>query len=272
MAGSKRERELARAKYERQQDRRAQRAAAMRRRTQILTSVIVAVLVVGGFTWLAKQGGSDTANAGAQSSLSANPSSTPSAGTGRVGCLYTKAGNATKQVGLPPASAPVVPETSAATITLNTGVVKIRLLNAKAPCTVGSFTFLAQAKYFDKTTCHRLTKSPTLSVLQCGDPTTDPTTAGSGGPGYQFADENLAGATYPAGTVAMANAGAGTNGSQFFLVYANSTLPASYTPFGTITAGLDVLKAIAKTGITGGGNDGVPAKKVTISSVVVMGS
>ena len=74
-------------------------------------------------------------------------------------------------------------------------------------------------------------------MLQCGDPTG----TGSGGPGYQFQDENLTGATYPAGTVAMANAGPNTNGSQFFIVYKDTQLPPNYTPFGKITGGLDVL-------------------------------
>jgi len=266
VAGNKRERELARAKYERQQQRRSQRAASARRRTQIATSVVVAILVVVGFTYLAKQGGSSS-DAAPGSSAGASET-TPSAGTGRVGCLYKKADPQTHYVGLPPASAPLVPETSTATLTLDTGVVQIKLLDSKAPCTVNSFGFLAQAKFFNGTTCHRLTKSPTLSVLQCGDPSA----SGSGGPGYQFADENLTGATYPAGTVAMANAGPDTNGSQFFLVYANSQLAPSYTPFGTITSGLNVLQAIANTGIKGGGTDGAPAKPVTLKTVVVAGS
>ena len=86
-------------------------------------------------------------------------------------------------------------------------------------------------------------------MLQCGDPTG----TGTGGPGYQFQDENLTatavtGGTYPAGTVAMANSGPDTNGSQFFLVYKDSQLPPSYTPFGTITGGLDVLQKIAAAG------------------------
>ena len=267
MAGNKRERELARAKYERQQQRRSQRAASARRRTQIATSVVVAVLVVVGFTYLAKQQGSSSSDAAPGSSAGASDL-TPSAGTGRVGCLYKKADPQTHYVGLPPASAPVVPGTSTATLTLNSGVVQIKLLDSKAPCTVNSFGFLAQAKYFNGTTCHRLTKSPTLSVLQCGDPSA----SGSGGPGYQFADENLTGATYPAGTVAMANAGPDTNGSQFFLVYANSQLAPSYTPFGTITSGLNVLQAIGNNGIKGGGTDGAPATPVTITTVAVSGS
>ncbi len=81
-------------------------------------------------------------------------------------------------------------------------------------------------------------------MLQCGDPTG----TGSGGPGYAFNDENLAGATYPAGTVAMANAGPDTNGSQFFFTWKDTTLAPDYTPFGTVTGGLDVLQKIAAAG------------------------
>ncbi|HEX4621068.1 MAG TPA: peptidylprolyl isomerase, partial [Myxococcaceae bacterium] len=95
--------------------------------------------------------------------------------------------------------------------------------------------------------------------------------AGSGGPGYQFNDENLTGATYPAGTLAMANAGANTNGSQFFLVFQNTQLTANYTPFGTITSGLDILQNVGKAGTTctysAGG--GVPKDKVIINSVSI---
>jgi peptidyl-prolyl cis-trans isomerase B (cyclophilin B) len=105
-------------------------------------------------------------------------------------------------------------------------------------------------------------------VLQCGDPTG----TGSGGPGYEFNDENLAGATYPAGTLAMANSGPNTNGSQFFLVYKNTPLGPSYTPFGKIVGGLNVLLDIAKDGIkpplnsAGGGH---PKETVTIESVTI---
>jgi peptidyl-prolyl cis-trans isomerase B (cyclophilin B) len=106
-------------------------------------------------------------------------------------------------------------------------------------------------------------------VLQCGDPTG----TGSGGPGYKFTSENLTGAKYTAGTVAMANSGTSdSNGSQFFMVYKNTKeLPASYTPFGTITSGLNVLRAIAARGDNnsnpaGGGN---PKEKVQIESVTI---
>ena len=101
--------------------------------------------------------------------------------------------------------------------------------------------------------------------MQCGDPTG----TGSGGPGYSFPDENLEGASYPRGTVAMANSGPDTNGSQFFLVVKDSQLPPSYIPFGTITGGLEVLDAIIAAGVEGGGTDGKPAKPVTIKSFTV---
>ncbi len=109
---------------------------------------------------------------------------------------------------------------------------------------MNSFVYLAAKNYFSNTTCHRLTTSG-IYVLQCGDPTG----TGEGGPGYKFGDENLTGAKYTAGTVAMANSGADTNGSQFFLVYRNSlSLPASYTPFGTIVSGLNIIQNVAKAG------------------------
>lgn len=117
-------------------------------------------------------------------------------------------------------------------------------------------------------------------MLQCGDPTAKASlklsctsaTIGTGGPGYEFASENLTGATYPAGTVAMANTGsADSNGSQFFLVFKQTALPADYTPFGKITSGLGILQNVAKAGTTctysSGG--GVPKEKVIIDSVSI---
>ncbi|MFI7002098.1 peptidylprolyl isomerase [Nocardia sp. NPDC050175] len=135
-------------------------------------------------------------------------------------------------------------------------------LDPKAPQTVNSFAFLSNEQYFNHTRCHRITTNG-IFVLQCGDPTA----TGTGGPGYQIADENLAGATYPAGTVAMANAGPNTNGSQFFLVYKDSPLPPSYTPFGRITGGLDVLQSVAAAGTRDGGPDGAPRDDVVLNKV-----
>ncbi|WP_228001244.1 peptidylprolyl isomerase [Nocardia australiensis] len=150
------------------------------------------------------------------------------------------------------------------TSTLETtcGTVTIALDAAHAPRTVNSFQFLSNEQYFDGTKCHRLTTAG-IFVLQCGDPTA----SGMGGPGYHVPDENLQGATYPAGTVAMANAGANTNGSQFFLVYQDTTLPPNYTPFGRITGGLDVIANIAAAGVQDGSADGAPATDVILNSV-----
>jgi peptidyl-prolyl cis-trans isomerase B (cyclophilin B) len=105
-------------------------------------------------------------------------------------------------------------------------------------------------------------------VLQCGDPTG----TGQGGPGYQFASENLSGAKYTAGTVAMANAGPGTNGSQFFLVYRDSKLlQPDYTPFGTVVKGLGIIQNVAKAGTdnANGPGDGHPKEKVVIERVII---
>ncbi|MEV6772165.1 peptidylprolyl isomerase [Nocardia sp. NPDC051030] len=149
-----------------------------------------------------------------------------------------------------------------ATLDTNCGSIGLSLDAAKAPHTVNSFVFLSGEQYFDHTRCHRITTEG-IYVLQCGDPTG----TGTGGPGYKFADENLSGATYPAGTLAMANAGPNTNGSQFFLVYAASQLPPNYTPFGKVTSGMSVLSNIAAGGTKDGSGDGAPATDIILSSV-----
>ena len=137
-----------------------------------------------------------------------------------------------------------------ATLTLKTncGTITATLLTKLAPQTTTNITTLANAKYYNGTLCHRLTTSG-LFVLQCGDPTAQ--AGGSPGGWVGYKNENLpkAGAkNYPAGTLAMANSGPGTNGSQFFLVYADTQLDPDYTIFGRITSGLDILKKIAEVG------------------------
>jgi peptidyl-prolyl cis-trans isomerase B (cyclophilin B) len=181
-------------------------------------------------------------------------------------CTYTSNPPAARKVGTPPAT-PDYQAGYQATIHTNRGNIVISLLNSKATCTVNSFVYLAAKNYFSNTHCHRLTTIGPY-VLQCGDPTG----TGTGGPGYKFADENLAGAKYTAGTVAMANSGPGTNGSQFFLVYKNSlSLPASYTPFGTIVSGLNIIQKVAQAGSdnSNGSGDGHPKEKVEIESVTI---
>jgi peptidyl-prolyl cis-trans isomerase B (cyclophilin B) len=147
------------------------------------------------------------------------------------------------------------------------GVITVRMLTAAAPCTTFSFRFLASHGYYGLTHCHRLTTSG-IYVLQCGDPTG----TGSGGPGYAFNDENLAGATYPAGTLAMANAGPDTNGSQFFFTWKDTTLSPAYTPFGTVIGGLSVLQKIAAAGddSQNGPGDGYPNRYTAFLGVQVI--
>lgn len=197
----------------------------------------------------------------------ASPSRTaiPSAGSpGEATCSYPAGGTAAK-----PATAPLSLEPNTGsiilTLSLTGGDVQITMDRSKTPCTVGSFVHLAEQGYFNNTPCHRLTASDTLKVLQCGDPAG----TGLGGPGYSFADELDGAMTYPAGTVAMANSGPNTNGSQFFMVYGDSVLEPAYTVFGKVTGGLDVLTKIAAAGISGGGQDGSPATPITITKVAV---
>jgi peptidyl-prolyl cis-trans isomerase B (cyclophilin B) len=136
------------------------------------------------------------------------------------------------------------PAPYSATLVTTQGSITFEALTDSAPCTTFSFRFLAEQQYFELTHCHRLA-TIRIGILQCGDPTG----TGKGGPGYSFNDENLAGATYPAGTVAMANAGPNTNGSQFFICTRdNTTLRPGFTPFGRVTAGMDVLRKIVNGG------------------------
>ena len=240
------EREAARRHYERQQTRRADRAARIRRRQQVAVVAGAVLLVVGGVTYAALTGGSDeeVATSGAPSA-SADPGGGPTAGAvcpisdqaqTRESGTYDKPGRS-----IDPAA------TYTATLTTNCGPIGIALDTA-APETVNSFRFLAGEKFFDGTSCHRLTTEG-IYVLQCGDPTG----SGGGGPGYGFGIENApADGVYPAGTVAMARTeDPNSNGSQFFLVYQDSTLPVEgggYSIFGTITQGLDVVQKVANAG------------------------
>jgi peptidyl-prolyl cis-trans isomerase B (cyclophilin B) len=269
VAGKKeRQRKLARERYQRQQVRRAQRERRWR-----LAAIIAGVcVVIGGLTaasLVAFGGGGKPAAAASATPTptTASPSASPTAATvaePAKHCTYTANPPAARKVGTPPVK-PHWKASYRATVKTNRGTVVIDLLNSKATCTVNSFVYLAAKKYFNNTPCHRLTTSG-IYVLQCGDPTGK----GTGGPGYKFADENLAGAKYVAGTVAMANSGPGTNGSQFFLVYRDSlTLPANYTPFGKVVSGLGIIQNVAKAGTdnSNGSGDGHPKQKVTIESV-----
>jgi peptidyl-prolyl cis-trans isomerase B (cyclophilin B) len=276
VAGKKeRQRRLAREHMLRQQQRRADRARRTRQITMISVVCLVVVgLGVGGFFLFGSP--RTTSNAAASATASASPSSTAATPTPSATpalaqepaktCSYPASGPAARNVGKPPTK-PDWRASYQATIHTNRGDVVIDLLNSKATCTVNSFVYLAGQKYFNNTQCHRITTVSPLYVLQCGDPTG----TGSGGPGYKFNDENLAGAKYTAGTVAMANGGADTNGSQFFVVYRNSTLSPNYTPFGKVVKGLGIIQNVAKAGSNNanGQGDGRPKEKVVIESVTI---
>ena len=200
------------------------------------------------------------------SAVNTKSKSVKSAKVPAIKCTTTKAVGHT-----PPSVAPAdkvlkrFPRTF--TFATNCGNIVVTTVGSKAPITLTQLSTLARGGYFNNSLCHRLTTQG-LYVLQCGDPTA----TGGGGPNFTYRDENLPAEglnNYPAGTVAMANSGPGTNGSQFFLVFADTTLGANYTIWGTITQGLDIVKAIAKAGVKGGGADGAPNQAISINRVTV---
>lgn len=262
-----RQRHLARAKHERQQQRREQAHVRAKQRNSLIGAVVAVLVVAGGGTWIATKMSDDDKKSDATNAAD-NPTAMPT----------EQPTNTAPKTCAAPAPGEVVPQTfqSAPPMTIDTkaaydmvlkttcGDITIALDAAKAPKTVNSFNFLAEKKYFDHTKCHRMTTG-SMAVLQCGDPTA----SGSGGPGYQFENENLTGAAYPAGTVAMANSGPDTNGSQFFLVKEASQLPPDYTPFGRITGGMEVLDKIISSGTADLSNDGAPHENVVLNTVTV---
>ncbi|OZC99617.1 peptidylprolyl isomerase [Rhodococcus sp. 06-235-1A] len=284
MPSNEQRREAAKRKLERQLVRRAERA---RRRKQLTIAGsilgVVAVVAVVSVVYVVTRGDDDASTA-QESTTSAPADSLIAAGRSEplpetVNCSYPAASAPAAKENTPPRTdnVPTSDEPLSYSMTTTQGNIGLTLNNPESPCTVNSFVSLANQGYFDGTTCHRLTTGAGLQVLQCGDPSG----TGSGGPGYQFADEfptdtfaegDPAAQTpiaYPRGTLAMANAGPGTNGSQFFLVYGDSELPPAYTAFGTIDeTGLATLDAIAAKGVQGGASDGAPAEPVDITTML----
>lgn len=285
MAGNNdRQRRQARDRHRRQQELRAARQRQLRRRGIIGMSAVLAAALIASLLLTFLSGSSKHPTASPSKSPSATPSATTVAEPAHH-CTYTKVTPAARTVSVPP-STPDYTSSYQATINTNLGKIVLNLLNSKATCTINSFVHLAQAGYFNNTQCHRLLTTG-IYVLQCGDPYATATTKltcsstskiGTGTPGYDFASENLTGAKYPAGTVAMANEGsATTNGSQFFIVYKDSTsgLGASYTPFATVSSGLNIVQNVAKEGyscqytVSGQAEGGAPKNKVIIDSVTI---
>ena len=292
MASTHRDKELARQRAERQAARQAAAAVRTRQRNAVLGSAAAVVLVGVAATSVSlglPGSGRETTQAVAASAPARAASPEPSAGTAAGtpaapastapaatpgatatpaaggGCTYTRTTEpAARPVLLPPTVGVELEKVYDVTIATDRGDVVFEMDSAVTPCTANNLRSLAHFRYFDGTSCHRLT-TDSIRVLQCGDPTA----TGYGGPGYQFGEEALEGATYPRGTVAMAHSGPGTNGSQFFIVYGDSNLPANYTPFGVVRSGMDVLDAVAAAGSDGsnGMGDGKPKRSLTITTL-----
>lgn len=250
----------------------------------VIASLVAILAIGGGITYMAMQGNeedvvAEDANTNETEAAPeeqevltlAGQRETPLEDT--VQCEYNESGEAANDATVPNGDDISTEGTVTVNFTTNQGEIPMELDRALAPCTVNAITDLVDQGYYDDTICHRMTTGG-LAVLQCGDPTG----SGSGGPGFQFAneyptdelDDTAVQSIYPRGSIAMANAGPDTNGSQFFLNYADSTLAPDYTYFGNVTEeGLETLDAIAETGVEGGASDGAPAEEVRIESATL---
>jgi len=203
--------------------------------TQFLLIVLAILLVVGPLVFIVISSRQSSAGTPTPPPSSAPATSTPAAST--------------KTYSAPPPMVIDPNKTYVATIETDKGTIRFQMLPKEAPKTVNNFIFLARDGFYDGLTFHRVEST----VIQGGDPLGN----GTGGPGYKFEDELPKDRNYVAGTVAMANSGPNTNGSQFFITPVDwLDLPKNYTIFGVVTEGMDVVKKIQK---------GDVMKKVTIS-------
>jgi peptidyl-prolyl cis-trans isomerase B (cyclophilin B) len=269
---SRREREYARRRYEKWAAKQQERAAARRRAQRNAIAIGLTVIVVLGIAIAAALLRRTSATSTA-ASPAATSTPTPSASAG--------ASNAANPCPTPTVKAPATPKSwktapakTAADgkswklmLMTTCGDVVATLDGAKAPQAVSSAIFLSRNGFWNGSPCHRLVTEG-IYVLQCGDPTG----TGTGGPGYSFGPVENApkDGVYPAGTIAMARSSSpDSNGSQFFIVYKASSLPApGYTVMGKVTSGLDVVQKVAQGGAQGGG-DGKPLRPISIMSTTV---
>ena len=267
MPSNKRQRELARARAERQAARRAAERAVRRRKRTILGLSVGGVALVAVLLLVLLMSRDDK-----KSTVADDPNATPTP-TASASPPPTACGAQTPPAAKPqkfeaePKLAIDAKKTYTATMKTSCGVISFSMDAAKAPRTVNSLQFLAGKKFYDGSFCHRMTSGGTLTVLQCGDPTG----TGGGDIGYTLPEENLAGATYKRGTVAMAKTQApNSTGSQFFLVGKDSQLPPEYTIVGQMTPdSLKVLDKIMAIGIEGDAPDGAPKQRVYIETFTV---
>ncbi len=172
-----------------------------------------------------------------------------------------------KQYSSPPPSTIDTSKTYTATIDTSAGSMTAELFASEAPLTVNNFVHLAQDGFYEDGQFHRVIKD---FMIQGGCPKGD----GTGGPGYRFQDEPVT-RKYVKGTLAMANAGPNTNGSQFFIVHgADVGLPPNYTIFGMLTDGTDVLDTLANSPVSRsrGGENSSPADRLAINNITIQES
>ena len=243
----------------------------------MVTAAVVIVALIGSIVAAVLLSGDDSDQLAAADPQVSPTASAPPPATSQVGhCVYTENGEEpARPVTLPEPADTVDTSPAKMIITTDKGTMTAALDAEKAPCTVHALRTLAEAGYFDDTTCHRQTggEGANIFVLQCGDPTG----TGMGSPGYGYANENTEGVNYNRGVIAMAHGSLpDSNGSQFFINYADPTetgkqiLAGNYTVFGQITEGLDVLDALTEPGIEGGGSDGPPVSKPKIQSIEII--
>ncbi|MEY8565380.1 peptidylprolyl isomerase [Corynebacterium sp.] len=242
-----------------------------------LATLVVLVGLVGGIYFAATRGGDESEDL-ADGTTPEAPT-TPEEPEGPEECAYNETGDAAREVSVPSADDLREDGTTGVTLATNKGDIGITLDHAQAPCAANSFEHLASEDFFNDTVCHRVVANEGMKILQCGDPAGQ----GTGGPGYSFPDEYPVWdkdgnkveeeGLYKRGVLAMANSGANTNGSQFFLVDDETQLPNDYTIFGTISEdGLDTLDSIIEEneGENQDNNgDGAPVDEVRIETATV---
>jgi cyclophilin family peptidyl-prolyl cis-trans isomerase len=234
--------------------------------TRRAISVVIVAAVIGGIAyWISSPSSSPAKKAAAKSSTTTTTKpapkggsgdTTPSAITTSADCpaSFTATLNKPSYSSAPPMTVSAS-KTYTATVTTDVGPFTIQLNPKTAPKAVNSFVYLADQHFFDCITFHRV-------IPGFMDQTGDPTGSGSGGPGYTFADElpKTASPQYPNYSVAMANSGANTNGSQFFIVDGTQgeSLAPSYTLFGKVTSGMSVVDKVNADGNASASSNGVP--------------
>jgi peptidyl-prolyl cis-trans isomerase B (cyclophilin B) len=248
---------------------RRRRARVRRRRQRILAASVALAVAVGGLGFAAYALVLKNPTKKPAAAATRNPTPTPSATPEEVACggSVPKAAEVQKTTYKKPPKTTIDPKkTYTATVKTSCGTVVVRLDQELAPHTVNSFVFLAKKHFFDGLIFHRIHKD---FVIQGGDPTS----SGSGGPGYKTVDAPPKGSKYPVGVVAMAKGGdeaPGTSGSQFFIVIGKEAdLPADYSIIGKVVKGQDVAEKIGALPIEKGRTDGPPVQTVYIEKITI---